>query len=133
MRTKKASSIIFKGLSVAKNRLRTKSASLKQQPIRSHSFSSDGNYISTVNYKEINLDNTNMNTSSINNDLHDKSTDIVSQKSYDNPILEHLEKEVTTMLLSSVRAAKQAQRLVKLRRFKASVLQIQQLLLATPL
>ena len=52
--------------------------------MRSQSFTSDSdenNYISTarhVNHKEINLDNTNMNTSSTMNDgLRDKSTHIV--------------------------------------------------------
>ena len=61
--------------------------SLKQkQPIQSHSFTSDyddDNYISTarlVNYKETKLDNTNMNTSTMNDDLGDKSTDNVRKK-----------------------------------------------------
>ena len=58
----------------------------QQQPIQSQSFTSDSdenNYILTarpVNYKEINLDNTNMNTSTMNDDLHDKSTGIVPKK-----------------------------------------------------
>ena len=60
--------------------------SLKQQPIQSQSFTSDSdesNYILTarpINYKEINLDNTNMNTSTMNDDLRDKSMDIVPKK-----------------------------------------------------
>ena len=84
--------------------------------------SDKNNYILTarpVNYKEINLDNTNMNTSTMNDDLRDKSTDIVSKKRNDNSILDHLEevkkkKKMTIMLLSSVRAIKQARRFVKL-------------------
>ena len=58
----------------------------QQQPIQSQSFTSDSdenNYILTarpVNYKEINLDNTNMNTSTMNDDLRDKSTDNVPKK-----------------------------------------------------
>ena len=100
--------------------------SLKQQQlIQSKSFTSDSdknNSILTarpVNYKEINLDNTNMNTSTMNDDLRDKSTDIVSKKRNDNSILDHLEevkkkKKMTIMLLSSVRAIKQARRFVKL-------------------
>ena len=54
---------------------------LKGQPIESQSFTSDSgenNHISTVRpVKEINLDNTNMNTSTMNDDLRDKSTGIV--------------------------------------------------------
>ena len=71
--------------------------SLKQQhPIQSQSFTSDSdkNNILTarpINYKEINLDNTNMNTSTMNDDLHDKSTDVVPKKRSDNSILEQLE------------------------------------------
>ena len=66
-----------------------------QQPIQSQSFTSDSdeNHISTtrpVNYKEINLDNTNLNKSIINNDFRDKSTDIVPKKSNDISILEQL-------------------------------------------
>ena len=105
--------------------------------MQSQSFTSgsdENNYISTarpVNYKEINLDNTNMNTSTMNDDLRDKSMDIVPKKRNDNSILEQLEevkkkKKMTTMLSSSVRVIKQARRLVKLRRFKVSILQIQQ-------
>ena len=58
----------------------------QQQPIQSQSFTSDSdenNYILTarpVNYKEINLDNTNMNTSTMNDELRDKSMDIVPKK-----------------------------------------------------
>ena len=69
----------------------------QQQPIQSQSFTSDSdenNYILTarpVNYKEINLDNTNMNTSTMNDDLRDKSMDIVPKKRNDNSILEQLE------------------------------------------
>ena len=69
----------------------------QQQPIQSQSFTSDSdenNYILTarpVNYKEINLDNTNMNTSTMNDDLRDKSTDTVPKKRNDNSILEQLE------------------------------------------
>ena len=109
----------------------------QQQPIQSQSFTSDSdenNYILTarpVNYKEINLDNTNMNTSTMNDDLRDKSTDIVPKKRNDNSISEQLEdvkkkKKMTTMLSSSVRAIKQARRFVKLPRFKVSILQVQQ-------
>ena len=58
----------------------------QQQPIPSQSFTSvsdKNNYILTaglVNYKEINLDNTNINTSTMNDDLPDKSIDIVPKK-----------------------------------------------------
>ena len=58
----------------------------QQQPIQSQSFTSDSdknNYILTarpVNYNEINLDNTSMNTSTMNDDLRDKSTGIVPKK-----------------------------------------------------
>ena len=72
--------------------------SLKQQQlIQSQSFacvSDKNNYILTarpVNYKEINLDNTNMNTSTMSDDLRDKSTDIVPKKRNDNSILQKLE------------------------------------------
>ena len=72
--------------------------SLKQkQPLQSQSFtcvSDKNNYILTarpVNYKEINFDNTNMSTSTMNDDLHDKSMDIVPQKRNDSSILEQLE------------------------------------------
>ena len=41
--------------------------------------------------KEINLDNNNMNTSTMSDDLPDKSTDIVIKKCNDNSILEQLE------------------------------------------
>ena len=69
----------------------------QQQPIQSQSFTSvsdKNNYILTarpVNYKKINLDNTNMNTSTMNDDLRDKSTDIVQKKRNDNLILEQLD------------------------------------------
>ena len=109
----------------------------RQQPKQSQSFTSvsdKNNYVLTarpVNYKEINLDNTNMNTSTMNDDLRDKSTDIVPKKRNDNSILEQLaevkkKKKMTTMLSSSVRAIKLTWRLVKLQRFKVSILQIQQ-------
>ena len=57
-----------------------------------------------------------MNTSTMNDDLRDKSMDIVPQKRNDNSILEQLEevkkkKKMTTMLSSSVRVIKQARRL----------------------
>ena len=58
----------------------------QQQPIQSQSFTCDfeeNNYILTarpVNYKGIKFNNTNMNTSTINDDLRDKSTDIVPKK-----------------------------------------------------
>ena len=67
----------------------------QQQPIQSQSFTSDSdenNYILTarpVNYKEINLDNTNMNTSTMKDDLRDKNTDIVPKKR--SSILKQLE------------------------------------------
>ena len=69
----------------------------QQQPIQTQSFKSvfdKNNYFLTirpVNYKEINLDNTNMNTSTMNDDLRDKSTDTVPKKRNDNSILEQLE------------------------------------------
>ena len=69
----------------------------QQQPIQTQSFTSvsdKNNYFLTVrpvNYKEINLDNTNMNTSTMNDDLRDKSTDTVPKKRNDNSILEQLE------------------------------------------
>ena len=55
----------------------------------------------------------------MNDDLNDKSMDIVPKKRNDNSILEQLEevkkkKKMTTMLSSSVRVIKQARRLVKL-------------------
>ena len=67
----------------------------------------------------------------MNDDLRDKSTDIVPKKRNDYSISEQLEevkkkKKMTTMLSSSVRAIKQARRFVKLRRFKVCILQIQQ-------
>ena len=97
----------------------------QQQPIQSQSFTSDSdenNYILTarpVNYKEINLDNTNMNTSTMNDDLRDKSMDNIPKKRNDNSILEQLEElkkreKMTTMLSSSVRTIKQVGRFVKL-------------------
>ena len=55
----------------------------QQQPIESQIFTSvsdKNNCILTarpVNYEEIDLDNTNMNTSTMNDDIRDKSTDIV--------------------------------------------------------
>ena len=59
--------------------------SLKQQPIQSQSFTSESEqnlHVSTARlyYKETNLGNTNMNTSTTNDDLRDKSTDIVPKK-----------------------------------------------------
>ena len=97
----------------------------QQQPIQSQSFTSvsdKNNYILTarpVNYKEINLDNTNMNTSTMNDDLRDKRMNIVPKKRNDNSILEQLEevkkKKMTTMLSSSVTVIKLARRFVKLR------------------
>ena len=69
----------------------------QQQPIQSQSLTSvsdKNNYILTarpVDYKEYNLDNTNMNTSTMNNDLRDKSTDFVSKKRNDTSLLEQLE------------------------------------------
>ena len=60
-----------------------------------------------------------MNNSTMNDDLRDKSTDIVPKTRKYNSILEQLEevkkkKKMTTMLSSSVRAIKQATRFVKL-------------------
>ena len=69
----------------------------QQQPIQSESFTSvsdKNNYIliaRPVNYRKINLDNTNMNTSTMNDDLRDKSTDTVPKNRNDNSILEQLE------------------------------------------
>ena len=68
----------------------------QQQPIRSQSFTSDSdenNYILTArpaNYEE---NNTNMNTSTMNDDLRDKSTGIVPKKRNYNSILVQLEEE----------------------------------------
>ena len=101
--------------------------SLKQESVQSSiSDSDESHHIATarpVNYKEIKLDNTNMNTSTISDDLHDKSTDIVPKKSDDNSILEQLEevkkkKKMTAMLSSSVIG-------FEIWRLKVSVLQIQ--------
>ena len=55
----------------------------QQQPIQSQIFTSvsDKNKCiltaRSVNHEEIDLDNTNMNTSTMNDDIRDKSTDIV--------------------------------------------------------
>ena len=107
---------------------------LEQQLLQSQSFTSNSDedhHISIgrpVNYREINLDNTNINTSNMSEDLRDKNTDLVLKKSNDNSIseqLEELKKKMTSMLSSSVRVEKQAKRFVKLRRIKVSVLQIQ--------
>ena len=71
-----------------------------------------------------------MSTSTMNDDLRDKNTDIVRKKRNDNSILEQLEevkkKKMTTMFSSSVRVIKQARRFVKKRRFKVSIFQTQQ-------
>ena len=110
---------------------------LKQQPIQSQSFTSDSDenhHISTVspvNYKEINLDDTDMNTSTMNDDFRNKSMDIVLKKFNNNSILEQLEevkkkKKMTIMISSSVRMVKQVKRFVKLQPFRASIFQIQQ-------
>ena len=110
---------------------------LKQQPIQSQSFTSDSDenhHISTVspvNYKEINLDDTDMNTSTMNDDFRNKSMDIVLKKFNNNSILEQLEevkkkKKMTIMISSSVRMVKQVMRFVKLQPFRASIFQIQQ-------
>ena len=109
---------------------------LKQQQIQLQSFTSDSDenhhisIVSPVNYKEINSDNTNMNTSNMNDDLRDKITDIVLKKCKDNSILKQLEevkkKKMTIRFSSSARAVKQVKRFVKLRRFRVSILQIQQ-------
>ena len=60
-----------------------------------------------------------MSTSTMNDDLRDKNTDIVRKKRNDNSILEQLEevkkKKMTTMLSSSVTVIKLARRFVKLR------------------
>ena len=68
-----------------------------------------------------------MNTSTMKDDLRDKSTDIVPKKR--SSILKQLEevkkkRKMATMLLSSVRTIKPARTFVKLRRFKVSILQI---------
>ena len=60
---------------------------LKQQPLQSQNFTTKSNkncHISTVNDKNGNLDNTNMNSLTKNNNLVDKSTDIALPKSHDN-------------------------------------------------
>ena len=60
--------------------------SLKQQPIQSQSFTSDSDAnhpistVSPVYGKEINLDNTNMNTSAMNDELCNKNAHIVVKK-----------------------------------------------------
>ena len=101
--------------------------SLKQESVQSSiSDSDESHHIATarpVNYKEIKLGNTNMSISTISDDLHDKSTDIVPKKSDDNSILEQLEevkkkKKMTAMLSSSVIG-------FEIWRLKVSVLQIQ--------
>ena len=60
-----------------------------------------------------------MSTSTMNDDLRDKNTDIVRKKRNDKSILEQLEevkkKKITTMLSSSVTVIKLARRFVKLR------------------
>ena len=60
-----------------------------------------------------------MSTSTMNDDLRDKNTDIVRKKRNDNSILEQLEevkkKKMTTMLSSSVTVIKLVRRFVKLR------------------
>ena len=56
---------------------------IKNLTTNSLPVSDKNNYILTarpVNYKEINLDNTNMNTSNMNDDLRDKSMDIAPKK-----------------------------------------------------
>ena len=107
---------------------------LEQQLLQSQSFTSNSDedhhtsIARPVNYREINLDNTNINTSNMNEDIRDKNTDLVLKKSNDNSIseqLEELKKKMISMLSSSVRVEKQAKRFVKLRRIKVSVLQIQ--------
>ena len=71
--------------------------SLKQQPIQSQSFTSDSDAnhpistVSPVYRKEINLDNTNMNTSAMNDNLCNKNADIVVKKYNNNSILKQLE------------------------------------------
>ena len=59
-----------------------------------------------------------MSTSTMNDDLRDKNTDIVRKKRNDKSILEQLEevkkKKITTMLSSSVTVIKLARRFVKL-------------------
>ena len=59
-----------------------------------------------------------MSTSTMNDDLRDKNTDIVRKKRNDKSILEQLEevkkKQITTMLSSSVTVIKLARRFVKL-------------------
>ena len=98
----------------------------QQQPIQLQSFTSesdDNSYISStrpVNYKETNIDITNMNISTMNDDLSNKSMDIVPQKSNNNSILEQLQevkkkKKMAPMLSSTVRMIKQAKRFVKIR------------------
>ena len=67
----------------------------------------------------------------MNDDLRDRSTDIVPKKRNNNSILVQLEevkkkKKMATMLSSLVRAIKQAGRFVKIRRLKVRILQIQQ-------
>ena len=88
--------VLIKDLVETRNNLTTNSLK-QQQPIQSQSLTSvsdKNNYILTarpVNYKEINLDNTNMNTRTMNDDLRDKSTDKFQKKRNDNSILEQLE------------------------------------------
>ena len=97
---------------------------LKQRPIPSQCFTTESSKICLVstdrpvNDKNGNLDNINMNTSTKNINVRDKSTDITPPKSHDNigAIKGGKEKEekMTAMLLSSVTKANQTKRFVKL-------------------
>ena len=64
----------------------------------------------------------------MNDDLRDKSSDVVPKKRNDNSILEHLDevKKKKKNNFYAFKGDKHGKRFVKLRRFKASILQIQQ-------
>ena len=77
--------VLIKDLVEAIKNLTTNSLK-QQQPLQPQSFTSDSDENTDilaarpVNYKEVNLDNTNMNTSTKNDDLRDKTTGIVPKK-----------------------------------------------------
>ena len=77
--------VLIKDLVEAIKNLTTNSLK-QQQPLQPQSFTSDSDENTDilaarpVNYKEVNLDNANMNTSIKNDDLRDKTTGIVPKK-----------------------------------------------------
>ena len=86
--------VLIKDLVEAIKNLTTNSLK-QQQPLQPQSFTSDSDENTDilaarpVNYKEVNLDNANMNTSTKNDDLRDKTTGIVPKKRNDSSILEY--------------------------------------------